>query len=46
MKTIFWDISPCNLAEINRRFWRVYRLHHQGKTPDDESNVPEDHVYI
>jgi hypothetical protein len=32
--TAFWDIGPCNLAEIGRRFGGAYSLHHQ----DDEQD--------
>jgi hypothetical protein len=28
--TIFWDITPCSLLNINRRFGGKYRLHLQG----------------
>jgi hypothetical protein len=27
---IFWDVAPCSLVEINRRFVGVYCLHLQG----------------
>jgi hypothetical protein len=27
--TVLWDVSPCNLVEIDRRFRSGYRLHHQ-----------------
>jgi hypothetical protein len=27
---VFWDIAPCSLVEINRRFRGAYCLHHQG----------------
>jgi hypothetical protein len=29
--TIFWDIMPCSLLKVNRRFGRTYRLHLQGR---------------
>jgi hypothetical protein len=32
--TAFWDIAPCILVEIDRRFRGAYCLHHQG----DESS--------
>jgi hypothetical protein len=36
MKMIaFWNIAPCNLVEMDRRFRRAYCLHHQG----DESST-------
>jgi hypothetical protein len=28
--TIFWDITPCSLLSVNRRFGGTYRLHLQG----------------
>jgi hypothetical protein len=27
--TIFWDITPCSLLKVNRRFGGTYRLHPQ-----------------
>jgi hypothetical protein len=30
--TAFWDIAPCSLVEVDRRFRGAYCLHHQ----DDE----------
>jgi hypothetical protein len=27
--TVFWDVAPCNLVEINKRFGDVYYLHRQ-----------------
>jgi hypothetical protein len=32
---VFWDVAPCSLAEIYRRFRGVYSLHHQGDGTDD-----------
>jgi hypothetical protein len=29
--TIFWDITPCNLLKVNRRFRGTYRLYLQGR---------------
>jgi hypothetical protein len=29
-KRVFWDISPCNLAGVDRLFIRAYCVHHQG----------------
>jgi hypothetical protein len=29
-KTAFWDIAPCSLAEVYRRFGGACCLHHQG----------------
>jgi hypothetical protein len=28
--TVFWDVAPCGLVEVNRRFRGGYCLHHQG----------------
>jgi hypothetical protein len=28
--TVFWDIAPCNLLEVYRRFRSFCCLHHQG----------------
>jgi hypothetical protein len=30
--TVFWNVAPCNLVEIDRRFRGAYCLHHQGVT--------------
>jgi hypothetical protein len=29
--TILWDITPCSLLSVNRRFRGIYRLHLQGR---------------
>jgi hypothetical protein len=29
--TIFWDITPCSILKVNRRFGGIYRLHLQGR---------------
>jgi hypothetical protein len=26
----YWDVAPCSLVEVDRRFSSVYCLHHQG----------------
>jgi hypothetical protein len=28
--TVFWDIAPCSLVEVDRCFRGAYRLYHQG----------------
>jgi hypothetical protein len=28
--TAFWEIAPCSLVEVDRRFRGAYCLHHQG----------------
>jgi hypothetical protein len=34
--TVFWDIAPCSLVEINLYFRGTYCLHHQSDhRPDD-----------
>jgi hypothetical protein len=30
-----WDIAPCSLFEVVRRFRGTFCLHHQGNHPDD-----------
>jgi hypothetical protein len=29
--SIFWDITPCTLLKVNRRFGGTYRLHLQSR---------------
>jgi hypothetical protein len=29
--SIFWDITPCSLLKVNRRFGGIYRLHLQDR---------------
>jgi hypothetical protein len=29
--TVFWDVAPCSLVEIDRRFRGAYCLYHQGR---------------
>jgi hypothetical protein len=28
--SIFWDVAPCSIVEVDRRFRGAYCLHHQG----------------
>jgi hypothetical protein len=28
--TVFWDVAPCSLVEVDRRFRGAYCLHIQG----------------
>jgi hypothetical protein len=28
--TVFWDVAPCTLVEVYRRFRSAYCLHNQG----------------
>jgi hypothetical protein len=30
MVTAFWDMAPCSIVEVGRRFRRAYFLHLQG----------------
>jgi hypothetical protein len=31
--TVFWDVAPCSLVEVYRRFRGAYCLHHQSDRP-------------
>jgi hypothetical protein len=31
----FWDMAPCSLVEVDRRFRGSYCLHHKGDRLDD-----------
>jgi hypothetical protein len=39
--TIFWDITPCSLLRVSRRFGRTYRLHVQGRKINRARNQRE-----
>jgi hypothetical protein len=39
--TIFWDITPCSLLKVNRRFGGTYRLHLQGRKISRARNQSE-----
>jgi hypothetical protein len=54
--TVFWDVAPCSLAEVDRRFRGVYCLCHQGygdskyfwnvgDLRDYTANFPEDNIH-
>jgi len=30
IRTAFWDVAPCSLVEVERRFKSAYWLHHQS----------------
>jgi hypothetical protein len=30
---VFWDVAPCNLVKIGRRFRDAFWIHHQGESP-------------
>jgi hypothetical protein len=34
--TVFWDVAPCSLVEIDRRFSGAYCLHHQDDGIDSK----------
>jgi hypothetical protein len=52
--TVFWDVAPCSLVEIDRRFTGAYCLHYEGDEAVSTSetlinfyettrcNIPED----
>jgi hypothetical protein len=35
---VVWNVAPCSLVEIDRRFRGAYCPHHQGDRPDDEGS--------
>jgi hypothetical protein len=38
---VLWDVVPCSLIVVDRRFRGVYCLHHQGdECPDDGEYAP------
>jgi hypothetical protein len=43
---VFWDVAPCSLVEVYRRFRGAYCLHHQGGDGKSKQttrrNIPED----
>jgi hypothetical protein len=40
--TVFWDVAPCSLVKIDRRFRAAYCLHHQGDRQTTWCNIPDD----
>jgi hypothetical protein len=44
MMTVFCDVAPCSLTEIDRLFRGDYCLHHQGDDRSDDytCDIPED----
>jgi hypothetical protein len=36
--TVFWDVEPCSLVQVYRRFRGACCLHHQG---DEAASTPE-----
>jgi hypothetical protein len=41
--TVFWDVKPCSLVEVYRRFRGAYCLYHEGDRPDDGGSK---HLYL
>jgi hypothetical protein len=39
--TVFWDITPCSLLKVSRRFGGTCRLHLQGRRISREINQRE-----
>jgi hypothetical protein len=39
--SIFWDITPCSLLKVNRRFGGTYRLHLQDRRISEARNQYE-----
>jgi hypothetical protein len=37
--TVFWDVAPCSLVDIDRRFRGTYCLYHQGDELETGSHV-------
>jgi hypothetical protein len=37
--TVFWDVAPCSLVEIDRCFRDAYCFYHQGDEPEMSPNV-------
>jgi hypothetical protein len=37
--SIFWDITPCSVLKVNRRFGQIYRLHLQGRISQARCSV-------
>jgi hypothetical protein len=36
---VFWDIPPCSLVGLDRRFRGAYFPHPQGRHPEDEESM-------
>jgi hypothetical protein len=39
MRAIIWDVTPCSLVDIDRRFREAYSLHHQPDHFPDSATV-------
>jgi hypothetical protein len=44
--TALWDIAPCSLVELYRRFVGVNCLHHQGALAMEAARTSETLVYF
>jgi hypothetical protein len=46
--TAFWDIAPCSLVEVHRRFRGAYGLYHQVSDhhPDDGVSISETPIFL
>jgi hypothetical protein len=40
--SVFSDVAPCSLTDIDRSFKGSYCLHHQGYESSHGANIPED----
>jgi hypothetical protein len=43
-KAVFWDVAPCSLVEVYRRFRGAYCLHYQGD--EEAANTSETSVNL
>jgi hypothetical protein len=41
--TAFWNMAPCSLLEVVRRFRDAYCFHHLG---NDSTETPETSIYL
>jgi hypothetical protein len=46
--TAFWDIAPCSLVEVDRRFRGAYGLYDQVSDhyPDDGVSISETSIFL
>jgi hypothetical protein len=42
--TVFWDVAPCSLVEVYRRFRGACFLHHQGDELTEAESTSETSV--
>jgi hypothetical protein len=43
--TAFWDVAPCSLVRVDRRFGGAYCLHHEGDECPDRPDDGESFIY-